>query len=101
MQGGQSFKMTSTESPRKKMHKNNINNAIKNPFLGDHFAAFQVSGGTTALHAAVRPMPAALCRPVTFWLHDSGWLKTGRLAAEQVAKLGKLATHGNSRPYIK
>lgn len=90
VQGGR-FQNDKSSVLKKKMPRNSINSNVENPFLSGRFAASRVRGGTWTLDAVVGPgPPAPSCPPP--WLHASGSLRTDRLAAEQVASLGELAT---------
>ena len=90
VQGGR-FQNDKSSVSKKKMPRNSINSDIKNPFLSSRFAASRVRGGTRTLDVVVGPVPTGPSCPPP-WLHASGSLRTDRLAAEQVASLGELAT---------
>lgn len=73
------------------MPKSSISSDTENPFLSGRSAASRVRGGTGPLDVAAGPVPTAPSCPPP-WLQARGSLKTDRLATEQVAGLGELAT---------
>lgn len=90
VQGGR-FQNDKSRVSKKKRPKNSINSDIENPFLSGRSAASLVRGGTGTLDVAAGPVPTTPSCPPR-WLQARGLLKTDRLAAEQVAGLGELAT---------